>query len=356
MRTAMRLFALAALALLPAASSLRLAGSGAARTACWRAPPRLAAAKMVTEGGSSATPARSVIALLAVAGAAETGMLVADKLWGASALASFCAPGAGCADVLNGPWASVAGVPLALFGFVAYAAMALLAAAPLIGGGGDGDGGGSGSGAGALAVGAGGMAAFSACLMLELATVIGRPCVLCIASAVLSASMAAAVWGSASLLPDKTERAVLTGSGAAAGLLAAAALYYIQTDGGTTVPLADGLKSPPPIASRSSPRALALTRRLAKHDARFYGAWWCSHCADQKEALGADAFASIEYFECAPDGVNSRRPICAEAGVEGYPTWQLDGKLFAGERSLPELEEMLDEIEAEGGTAAGAEQ
>ena len=54
----------------------------------------------------------------------ETGAITADKLSGANALAGLCsAAGGGCADVLNSPWADVAGVPLALFGAIAYYAI-----------------------------------------------------------------------------------------------------------------------------------------------------------------------------------------------------------------------------------------
>ena len=33
--------------------------------------------------------------------------------------------------------------------------------------------------------------------------------------------------------------------------------------------------------------------------------------------------------------------LCSKHGVQGYPTWQLDGKLVPGERDLDGIEEML---------------
>ena len=105
--------------------------------------------------------------------------------------------------------------------------------------------------------------------------------------------------------------------------------------------LPDGTRAPPAIQAHSSARARELGKQLSERGARFYGAYWCSHCINQKETLGKEAFGTIPYFECAEDGANSRRPECKAAGVQGYPTWQLDGKLFPGERDLDELELML---------------
>lgn len=45
-------------------------------------------------------------------------------------------------------------------------------------------------------------------------------------------------------------------------------------------------------------------------DAKMYGAFWCSHCYDQKQAFGKEAYARINYIECAPDGVNSQTKLC----------------------------------------------
>ena len=285
---------------------------------------------------------RSTMALLGAAGALETGFIAADKLWGDGALQGLCASGAGCQDVLNSPWASVGGVPLALLGCAAYVGIAAVAAVPLLPGGArdvaDGDDGASWDSS-VLAVGSGAMASFSACLMLLLGFVIQQPCFLCYTSAALSAALLLTAWR-APVVPDRTESAVLVGSGALVGLLAAAAIFFAQ--GGASpegLPLAAG--RPPAVRAHSSPRALQLGKRLSERGARYYGAYWCSHCADQKETLGAEAMRLVPYLECAPDGLNSRREECVDAGVKGYPTWEVDGQLFPGERDLDEIEKML---------------
>lgn len=38
-----------------------------------------------------------------------------------------------------------------------------------------------------------------------------------------------------------------------------------------------------------------------------YGAFWCTHCHDQKEEFGKEAMADFPYVECYPDGVHNVR-------------------------------------------------
>lgn len=310
---------------------------------------------------------RVALAVLASAGAVETSVITYDKLelFGAgdgSVVEKLCssAGGGSCGDVLNSPWADVGGVPLSLFGALGYFAVALAAAAPLLGvGGAPEDSQGEGDSlSSALVFGSGALAAFSTCLMLLLGVVIQQPCALCYGSAALSLAIFGVAW-STPLLPNKTEQAVVTGTGALISLAAAATLFF--ADGGTTLvaeqqayrSLAQIRASagqemeektpvaPPQIRSKSTTRALDIAKRLQARNAQFYGAYWCSHCANQKEILGKEAMSLIPYNECDKDGVNSKRAQCKEAGISGYPTWSLDGKLYPGERDLDELENML---------------
>eukprot|EP00985_Skeletonema_marinoi_P015107 scaffold7724_cov66-Skeletonema_marinoi.AAC.1 len=102
--------------------------------------------------------------------------------------------------------------------------------------------------------------------------------------------------------------------------------------------------APPAITTTSSKAALALAADLNSLDARMFGAFWCSHCYDQKQALGYEAMQTIPYIECDREGFNSKRDFCKEKDVPGYPTWEIGGKLFPGERSVDELREMVDEV------------
>jgi hypothetical protein len=103
------------------------------------------------------------------------------------------------------------------------------------------------------------------------------------------------------------------------------------------------VKSPPEITKHSDSRALALAERLHSVNARMFGAYWCSHCYNQKQALGKEAYdrGLVEYVECAKDGSQSQFRFCREKDVPGYPTWEIDGKLYPGEKSVEELERLL---------------
>lgn len=101
------------------------------------------------------------------------------------------------------------------------------------------------------------------------------------------------------------------------------------------------LQSPPIIKSTSSKQALALATKLDSLNTRMYGAYWCSHCADQKEAFGKEAFAKIQYVECASDGQNPQEGLCDDKNVRSVPTWEINGKMFSGQHTLEELEEFV---------------
>ena len=66
-------------------------------------------------------------------------------------------------------------------------------------------------------------------------------------------------------------------------------------------------QAPPPVTAPSSERAVAVAKALEAKGAKMYGAFWCSHCFEQKQALGKEAMTHITYVECAGDGVDSQR-------------------------------------------------
>ena len=315
---------------------------------------RSSAHMTVTEPGADARArnARGAIALLATAGATGTATLTADKLWGGGGAEALCALGSSvgsCDGVLSSQWATVYGVPLSAFGAVAYAVVGLLAAAPLLlprRPRATADEAAAGLNDDALAALAAALAAFSACLALLIITVIKQPCALCATSAALSLG----IFGlsrRAALAREPEETAVSGVAGATLALALAAALYApqvfdLRSDGALVdfIPAA-AAERPPPIASHSSARALAIGEKLAGKNARMFGAYWCWHCSEQKETLGREAFAKLGYVECAPDGVDSHAATCTAEGVRGFPTWQIDGKLYPGERDLDELDALL---------------
>lgn len=56
------------------------------------------------------------------------------------------------------------------------------------------------------------------------------------------------------------------------------------------------------MTTQSSSRSEQLAKRLKDAGAKMYGAFWCSHCHEQKEAFGSQAMKDFPYVECYPDG------------------------------------------------------
>lgn len=83
----------------------------------------------------------------------------------------------------------------------------------------------------------------------------------------------------------------------------------------------------------------AFAKCLKDRNVLMYGAYWCPHCADQKELFGA-SFKYAPYVECGLEG-NRRgeQQVCKDAGVKLFPTWQFPptGQRYEGNLSLESL-------------------
>lgn len=76
---------------------------------------------------------------------------------------------------------------------------------------------------------------------------------------------------------------------------------------------------------------------LTENGVKMYGAYWCSHCENQKNTFG-DAWQYITYVECAEENdPNAQTQVCVDASIQGYPTWMIDGQLHTGEKTFEEL-------------------
>ncbi len=79
---------------------------------------------------------------------------------------------------------------------------------------------------------------------------------------------------------------------------------------------------------------------LTDKGVKFYGTTWCGHCANQKKMFG-DAMQFVNYIECWDSQTNKLNNVCAEAKIEGFPTWEFaDGRRESGEVSLEKLSEI----------------
>lgn len=95
--------------------------------------------------------------------------------------------------------------------------------------------------------------------------------------------------------------------------------------------------------SEEEPTAESLenfAKCLAEKGMKFYGASWCGWCKKEKELLG-EAAVQLLYTECIDEATNEMKQECKDAGISGFPTWQLpDGTLSSGYKELDQLAEI----------------
>jgi len=210
--------------------------------------------------------------------------------------------------------------------------------------------------------------------MTLLFVVLKESCPFCVLSAILSISLANISWLGGVPPPEKLKDGITYSVGGGVTAVLGVLLLYAGVPEGvnngrmnfagtlaggddssnllaSTAPGISGTrgtssgitKDPPPITSSSTPRALEVSNQLATLNAKMYGAYWCSHCFDQKERLGKEAMQRIPYIECSREGTNSQVSLCREKQIPGYPTWEINGKLFPGEQALDELYEIVQQ-------------
>lgn len=282
---------------------------------------------------------RTGIAAIAAIGILETAYLTIAKL----TTGSVICPTSGCDKVLNSPYATVFGVlPLSLLGFLAYLSIAILALAPKSVN--------PDTNKGlhsklenwtwqALFIFTAAMVIFSSYLMYLMAFEIQELCIYCVSSGVFSLALFVLV-----LVGREWEdigQLVFTGILVAmVSSIGALGLYNSVNSPAATV-TTPGI-APPAVTTTSGPAQLALARHLRQIGAKEYGAYWCPHCHDQKMLFGKEAAKIIDYFECDPRGQNSRADECKAVGsnIQGFPTWEIQGKFYSGTQSLEKLAEI----------------
>jgi hypothetical protein len=78
---------------------------------------------------------------------------------------------------------------------------------------------------------------------------------------------------------------------------------------------------------------------LKEKGAKFYGAFWCPHCANQKKLFGSSA-KYLDYIECSTPDAKKQVQLCIDKKIQGYPTWIFsDGSILNGEVKLEKLAE-----------------
>lgn len=283
-----------------------------------------------TDSKGSTIPYRLLLGL-AAGGILETSYLTLTKLLAAPVA---CPLSGSCDTVLSSGYAELFGIPLSAFGLAAYSAVATLAFTGLQGL--------LPEDTARVGLLAGGtvLASTSSFLLYTLVTQFpGDNCVWCLTSAALSFGI---LISSARAFRLRDAKEVAGPSLALAGIvLGFLSLYFsdVETSQAFDLPYAQ-----PTVTKESSPRAVELAKRLKESGAKMYGAFWCTHCFDQKQDFGRDAMADFPYVECYPDGVHAGGKLaeaCTAAGLQSFPTWIIDGQKLEGEQSLDKLEALL---------------
>ncbi|MDY6804449.1 MAG: vitamin K epoxide reductase family protein [Cyanobacteriota bacterium] len=271
---------------------------------------------------------RFIIASIAAVGAVITAYLTIVKLTGGLA----ACPVTGCDKVLESPYALVFGLPLALFGFLAYSGMGAMAVGPwLINPE-------SNKGLRSQAedktwllmfAGAAAMSIFSGYLMYLMVAVIKSVCFYCIGSAICSLALFILT-----LIGREWEDigqlifiGIIVGMVTLIGTLA---VYSPINNPRAEVDIYG-------VTNNSAPANVALAEHLTEKDIKMYGAYWCAACRTQKQLFGKEAVAKLSYIECDPKGKNPQPNLCQAAGIQSYPTWSVDGQFYPGVQRLEDL-------------------
>ena len=94
------------------------------------------------------------------------------------------------------------------------------------------------------------------------------------------------------------------------------------------------------VNSKSTKESIALAKYLKDNGVVKYSAYWCPNCLDQSELFGKEAYKELNVVECARDGKNSQTQLCIDKKIEGFPSWEINGKIIIGVRTLKELSEL----------------
>ena len=94
------------------------------------------------------------------------------------------------------------------------------------------------------------------------------------------------------------------------------------------------------VTSESTRESIKLAKYLKDKGVVKYSAYWCPNCLNQSELFGKQAYKELNVVECANDGKNSQTQLCIDKKIKGFPSWEINGKIIIGVRSLNDLAEL----------------
>jgi uncharacterized membrane protein/glutaredoxin len=216
-----------------------------------------------------------------------------------------CAEGGGCDAVLSSRWATLLGVPTAVWGLLTYLALAgtafikraetqwrLAWTVAFFG------------------------VLYSIYLTTVSITMLGATCPYCLTSLALMSSILVVV----TLQRPFTMKGFswqrwLTWRGA----VSAAMIVFLHLNYIGVVGRVPGVEDP-------MSRALAI--HLEQSGAIMYGAHWCDHCKQQKDLFG-EAARRLPYVECSTGAQGTPQTAeCRNRQIRTYPTWVINGQRY----------------------------
>ena len=248
--------------------------------------------------------------VLSVIGAGLSGYLAWKGLSGESV--KGCGVGSACDIVLSSPWATLLGLPTALWGFGTYVLLASIAFVRRV----------DRHWQYAWLTAFCGFL-FSAYLTTVSITILHAACPYCLTSLALMTATFVLVTVQRPLTDFSWPGWLMRAAPAPIVLIFLLHLNYTGVLG--TAPTTE------------DPVARALADHLRETGVKFYGASWCPHCQNQKAMFGLAA-RRLPYIECSPQGQSKpQSPECAEANIQTYPTWVFKEKRIEEVLTLKQL-------------------
>ncbi len=286
--------------------------------------------------------ARIIIAVLSTIGVIDTGSITLNK-WGL--IGNLNCPGGlgGCDKVLNSPWGTFFqtnnfSIPLSLMGLISYLLILLMSIIPLIP---------------TIKNQKNNISKvawwgsfylststfiFSLILISIMILKIKAFCFFCLLSCLISlALLLLNIFGGGW---EDYGKLFFRGFIMSVAVLLAGLIWSSAIDPSTNK-LSNNVQGiPPEVITLSSPEKIKLAEHLTKEGAVMYNAYWCPHCHDQKEMFGKEATEKLILVECAKDGFNNQRDLCESKGITGFPSWEINGSIDSGVKSLEELADL----------------
>lgn len=246
------------------------------------------------------------ILILALIGLGLAGYLTGIAWYGEKA--AFCAQGEDCDIVLNSRWSTLLGLPTSLWGFLTYAALlgiSLLKRSDT-------------QWKWSVALSLFGML-YSAYLTTISVTHLEATCPYCLTSlGLLTAIFLVTLYQT----PHGNRRLSWQ------PWLATSVVGAVVLIGGIHYAFYSG--SSLSAATNEDPWIQGLAEHLGQTGAKFYGAFWCPACKEQKGMFGASV-KRLPYVECSPSGRRGPQSSqCRVANIRSYPTWIIEGQRHPG--------------------------